>query len=140
VAARGANFNAYTGNTVAARGATWYDPKTGIIKGVGAGYVGDTYTGQGPVRYGGVAYNTSTRAGIAAGSNNIYAGKNGDVYRYNPQTGNWSQNTGNGWKSTSRPQANLQQQQQARSLGQQRTMNFGGAMGAGMRAGAGRRR
>jgi hypothetical protein len=140
VAARGANFNAYTGNTVAARGATWYDPKTGIIKGVGAGYVGDTYIGQGPVRHGGVAYNTSTRAGIAAGSNNIYAGKNGDVYRYNPQTGNWSQNTGNGWKSTSRPQANLQQQQQARSLGQQRTMNFGGAMGAGMRAGAGRRR
>jgi hypothetical protein len=140
VAGRGVNTNAYTGNTVAARGAAWYDPKTGIIKGVGAGYAGDTYFGQGAVRRGGVAYNTSTGAGIAAGSNNIYAGKNGDVYRYNPQTGNWSQNSGSGWKSTSKPQPNLQQQQQARSLGQQRTMNFGTAMGGGVRAGGGRRR
>ena len=121
VAGRGVNTNFYTGNTVAGRGAAWYDPKTGVIAGVGAGYAGDTYTGQGPVRRGGVAYNTSTGAGIAAGSNNIYAGKNGDVYRYNSQTGNWSQNSGDGWKSTSRPQPSLQQQQQARSLGQQRT-------------------
>ena len=140
VAGRGLNTNFYTGSTVAARGAAWYDPKTGIIAGVGAGYAGDTYTGQGPVRRGGAAYNTSTRAGIAAGSNNLYAGKNGDVYRYNSQTGNWSQNSGDGWKSTSRPQPNLQQQQQARSLGQQRTMNFGGTMGGGMRTGGGRRR
>jgi hypothetical protein len=139
-AGRSVNNNVYTGNTVAARGAAWYDPKTGITKGVGAGYAGDTYTGQGSVRRGGVAYNTSTGAGIAAGSNNIYAGKNGDVYRYNSQTGNWSQNAGSGWKSTSKPQPNLQQQQQARSLGQQRTMNFGGTMGGGMRAGGGRRR
>jgi len=136
----GVNNNVFTGNTAAARGATWYDPKTGIIKGVGSGYAGDTYTGQGPVRRGGVAYNTSTGAGIAAGSNNIYAGENGDVYRYNPQTGNWSQNSGSGWKSTSKPQPSLQQQQQARSLGQQRTMNFGGTMGGGMRGGGGRRR
>jgi hypothetical protein len=139
VAGHGANFNAYSGNAVAGRGAVWYDPKTGVTKGVGAGYAGDTYTGQGSVRRGGVAYNTSTRTGIAAGSNNIYAGNNGDVYRYNPQTGNWSQNGGNGWKSTSKPQVNLQQQQQARSVGQQRTMNFGGSMGGGMRMG-GRRR
>ncbi len=140
VAGRSASTNFYTGNTVAARGAGSYDPKTGIIKGVGAGYAGDTYFGQGAVRRGGVAYNTSTHTGIAAGSNNIYAGKNGDVYRYNPQTGNWSQNSGSGWKSASTSQASLQQQQQARSLGQQRTMNFGGAMGGGMRAGGGRRR
>ena len=140
VAGRGVNTNFYTGNTVAGRGAAWYDPKTGVIAGVGAGYAGDTYTGQGPVRRGGVAYNTSTGAGIAAGSNNIYAGKNGDVYRYNSQTGNWSQNSGDGWKSTSRPQPSLQQQQQARSLGQQRTTNFGSAMGGGMRTGGGRRR
>ncbi len=140
IAGRGVNANPYTGNTVAARGAAWYDPKTGVTKGVGAGYAGDTYTGQGSVRRGGVAYNKSTGAGIAVGSNNIYAGKSGDVYRYNQQTGNWSQNSGSGWKSTSKPQPNLQQQQQARSLGQQRTMNFGSAMGGGMRAGGGRRR
>jgi hypothetical protein len=139
VAGRGANFNAYTGNTGAARGAIGYDPKTGIIKGVGAGYAGDTYTGQGSVRRGGAAYNTRTGAGVAVGSNNLYAGKNGDVYRYNAQTGNWSQNGGNGWKATSKSPANLQQQQQARALGQQRMQNFGGSMGGGMRMG-GRRR
>jgi hypothetical protein len=137
---RGLNNNVYTDNSVAAGGAAWYDPKTGIVKGAGAGYAGDTYTGQGPVRRGGVAYNTSTGAGIAAGSNNIYVGKNGDVYRYNSQTGNWSQNSGSGWKSTFKPEPSLQQQQQARSLGQQRTMNFGGTMGGGMRGGGGRRR
>jgi hypothetical protein len=140
VAGRGANTNVYTGNTVAGRGAASYNPQTGVIKGAGAGYAGNAYTGQGAVGRGGVAYNTNTGAGIAAGSNNIYAGKNGDVYRYNPQTGNWSQNTGSGWKSTYRPQPNWQQQQQARSLGQQRTTNFGGTMGGGMRAGGGRRR
>ena len=134
VAARGANFNAYTGNAVAGRGAVWYDPKTGVAKGVGAGY-----SSEGAVRRGGVAYNPSTRTGIAAGPNNVYAGKNGDVYRYNSETGNWSQNGGNGWKSTSKPQGNLQRQQQARSVGQQRTTNFGGSMGGGMRMG-GRRR
>ena len=134
-----ASANAYTGNTVAGRGAVWYDPKTGVTKGVGAGYAGDTYTGQGPVRRGGVAYNTSTRTGIAASSNNLYAGKNGDVYRYNPQTGNWSQNGGNGWKGSSNPQVNLQQQQHARAVGQQRMQNFSGSMGGGMRMG-GRRR
>jgi len=139
VAGRGASFNAYTGNTVAGRGAVWYDPKTGVTKGVGAGYAGDTYTGQGPVRRGGVAYNTTTRTGIAASSNNLYAGKNGDVYRYNSQTGNWSQNGGNGWKGTSNSQVNLQQQQHARDVGQQRMQNFSGSMGGGMRMG-GRRR
>jgi hypothetical protein len=139
VAGRGANFNAYTGDTAAGRGAAWYDPKTGVTKGVGAGYVGDTYTGQGAVRRGGVAYNTRTGVAVAAGANNLYAGKNGDVYRYNAQTGNWSQNGGNGWTATSKSQANLQQQQHARAVGQQRMQNFSGSMGGGMRMG-GRRR
>jgi hypothetical protein len=140
VAGRGANANIYTGNAAAGRGAVGYDPKTGIVAGGGAGYAGNMYTGQGAAGRGGFAYNTNTGAGIAAGSDNIYAGKNGDVYRYDRQTGNWSQNSGNGWKSTSKPQANLQQQQQARAVGQQRVQNFGGSMGGGMRGGGGRRR
>jgi hypothetical protein len=73
------------------------------------------------------------------GGNSIYAGKDGSVYRYDRQNGSWSQNTGNGWQSTSKPQANLQQQQQARSLGQQRTQNFSRSMGVA-RIGSGRRR
>jgi hypothetical protein len=140
VAGRGANTNVYTGNTVAGRGAVAYDPKTGIVAGGGAGYAGNMYTGQGAAGSGGFAYNTNTGAGVAAGANNIYAGKDGNVYRYDRQSGNWSQNSGNGWKSTSKPQANLQQQQQARALGQQRTQNFSGSMRGGMRGGGGRRR
>jgi len=135
VAGRSANANVYTGNTVAGRGAVGYDPKTGIVAGGGAGFAGNMYSGQGAAGRGGFAYNTNTGAGVAAGSNNIYAGRDGDVYRYDRQSGNWSQNSGNGWKSTSRPQANLQQQQQARAVGQQRMQNFGGSMGGGMRAG-----
>ncbi len=140
VAGRGANANIYTGNTVAGRGAVGYNPTTGVVAGGGAGYAGNMYSGQGAAGRGGFAYNTNTGAGVAAGSNNIYAGKDGDVYRYDRQSGNWSQNSGNGWKSTSKPQANLQQQQQARTVGQQRTQNFSGSMGGGMRGGGGRRR
>lgn len=139
VAGRAANANIYTGNTVAARGAVGYDPKTGIMTGGGAAYAGNMYTGQATAGRGSFAYSKNTGAGVAVGSDNIYAGKGGDVYRYNQQTGNWSEYSGNGWKSTSKPQVNLQQQQQARATGQQRTQNFTGSMGGGMRGG-GRRR
>ena len=140
VAGRGANTNIYTGNSFGGRGAVGYNANTGIVSGAGAGYAGNIYSGQGTAGRGAFAYNTNTGAGIAAGPNNIYAGKSGDVYRYNPQTGNWSQNNGNGWKSTSKSSANLQQQQQARAVGQQRTQNFRGSMSGGMRGGGGRRR
>ena len=115
VAGRGANANLYTGNTVAGRGAVGYDPKTGIVAGGGAGFAGNMYSGQGAAGRGGFAYNTNTGGGVAAGANNVYAGKDGDVYRYNRETGNWSQNNGNGWKSASKPDSNLQRQQQSRS-------------------------
>ena len=139
VAGRGYNTNVYTGNTVAGRGAAVYDPKTGIVAGGGAGFVGNAYTGQGVAGRGGFAYNTNTGGGVAAGGNNIYAGKDGTVYRYDRQSGDWSKNTGSGWQSTSRSQGNLQAQQQARSLGQQRSQKFTGSMGGGMRAGVRRR-
>lgn len=140
VAGRGSNTNIYSGNTYGGRGAAAYDPKTGIVAGGGAGYAGNIYSGQGAAGRGGFAYNTNTGAGVAANGNNVYAGKDGSVYRYDRQTGNWSQNTGSGWQSTNRPQPSMQQQQQARSVGQQRTQNFSGAMGRGFGGGGGRRR
>jgi hypothetical protein len=140
VAGRGANTNIYTGNTVAGRGAASYNPNTGIVAGAGAGYAGNVYTGQGAAGRGGFAYNTNTGAGIAAGGNNVYAGKDGTVYRYDRQSGNWSQNSGSGWQSTNKPQPSLQQQQQARATGQQRAQNFSGARASGFRGGGGRRR
>lgn len=140
VAGRGYNTNVYTGNTVAGRGAAAYDPKTGIAVAGGAGYAGNVYSGQGVAGRGGVAYNTNTGAGVAASGNNIYAGKDGSVYRYDRQSGNWSQNTGNGWQSANKSQPSLQQQQQARSTGQQRTQNFSRSMSGGARMGGGGRR
>jgi hypothetical protein len=140
VAGRGTNTNIYTGNTVGGRGAVGYNSATGIVAGGGAGYAGNVYTGEGVAGRGGFAYNTNTGAGVAAGGNNVYAGKDGTVYRYDRGSGNWSQNTGSGWQSVDKPQPSLQQQQKARSAGQQRTQNFSSARMGGMRTGGGRRR
>jgi hypothetical protein len=142
IAGRGYNTNIYTGNTYGYRGAATYNPNTGIVAGGGAGFVGNIYTGQGTAGRGGFIYNANTNAGIAAGKNNIYAGKDGTVYRYNRDSGNWSVNNGNGWKPVDRPEPKLQNQQQLRNKGAQRTQNFNSMRGFGgtrMRVG-GRRR
>jgi len=142
VAGRGYNTNIYTGNTYGYRGGVTYNPNTGIVAGGGAGFVGNIYTGQGAAGRGGFIYNTNTNAGIAAGKNNIYAGKDGTVFRYNRESGDWSVNNGTGWKPVDRPEPKLQTQQQLRNKGAQRTQNFNSMRGFGgsrVRAG-GRRR
>jgi hypothetical protein len=142
VAGRGYNTNSYTGNTYGYRGGATYNPNTGIVAGGGAGFVGNIYTGQGTAARGGFAYNTNTNAGIAAGKDNVYAGKDGTVYRYNRDSGNWSVNNGNGWQPVDRPDQKLQNQQQLRNKGAQRTQNFNSMRGFGgtrMRGGARRR-
>src|SRR4029077_5461108 len=129
------NTNIYTGNTAGGRGAVAYDPKTGVVAGAGAGNAGKIYSGSGTAGRGGFAYNTNTGGGVAAGANNVYAGKDGTVYRYDRQNGNWSQNSGSGWESANRPQPNLEQQQRARSSGQTRTQNYSRSMGTRMGGG-----
>ena len=144
VAGRGTNTNIYTGNTAGYRGGATYNPNTGIVAGGGAGYAGNIYSGEGTAGRGGFAYNTNTGAGVAAGKNNVYAGKDGTVYRYNRDSGNWSSNSGSGWQSTTKPDANMQRQQQMRTQGAQRSQNFGsmrsGSMGGARMGGGGRRR
>jgi len=148
VGARGTNTNIYTGNTYGYRGGATYNPNTGIVAGGGAGYAGNIYSGNGTTNRGGFVYNTNTNAGIAAGKNNVYAGKDGTVYRYNRDSGNWSSNSGSGWQDVNRPQPTLQRQQEMRTQGAQRTQNFnnmnrsmgGSRMGGGARMGGGRRR
>jgi len=140
VAGRGTNTNIYTGNTYGGRGAVAYNPTTGIVAGGGAGYAGNIYTGQGTAGRGGFAYNTNTGAGVAAGNNNVYAGKDGTVYRYDRQDGQWSQNSGSGWQPSNKPQPTLERQQQARTTGQQRAQSFSGMRAGGFRGGGGRRR
>lgn len=144
VAGRGYNTNVYTGNTAGYRGGATYNPNTGIVAGAGAGYAGNIYTGQGAAGRGGFAYNTNTNAGVAAGKNNVYAGKDGTVYRYNRNSGNWSSNSGSGWQNMDKPQPGLQNQQQMRTQGAQRTQNFNSMRNSGgggrMRMGGGGRR
>jgi len=124
VAGRGYNTNIYTGNTAGYRGGATYNPNTGIVAGGGAGYAGNIYSGEGAANRGGFIYNTNTNAGIAASKNNIYAGKDGTVYRYDRNNGNWSSNSGNGWQTVDKPQPKLQNQQQMRNKGSQRTQNY----------------
>ena len=141
VAGRGYNTNIYTGNTYGYRGGATYNPNTGIVAGGGAGYAGNIYSGAGAANRGGFIYNTNTNAGIAAGKNNIYAGKDGTVYRYNRESGNWSSNSGNGWQNFDRPQPKLQSEQKARNQGAQRSQNFRSTRpSGGARMGGGRRR
>jgi hypothetical protein len=140
VAGRGYNTNIYTGNTAGYRGGATYNPNTGIVAGGGAGYVGNIYSGQGAANRGGFVYNTNTNTGIAAGKNNVYAGKDGTVYRYNRDSGSWSSNSGTGWQSVDKPQPNLKAQQQMRDKGAQRTQNFNSTRSYRGRMGGGRRR
>jgi hypothetical protein len=142
VAGRGSNTNIYTGNTAGHRGAATYNPNTGIVAGAGAGYAGNIYSGQGSAGRGGFVYNTNTNAGIAAGKNNVYAGKDGSVYRYNRNSGNWSANNGGAWESVKKPQQSWQNQYQMRNQGAMRTQNFNsmGSFGGARMGGGGRRR
>jgi len=140
IAGRGYNTNIYTGNTYGYRGGATYNPNTGIVAGGGAGYVGNIYTGQGAAGRGGFAYNTNTNAGVAIGKNNVFAGKDGTVYRYNRDSGSWSSNSGNGWQSMDKPEPKLQSQQQMRSKGTQRTQNFNSMRSAPRARMGGRRR
>ena len=112
------------------------------MAGGGAGYAGNIYSGNGTANRGGFVYNTNTNAGIAAGKNNVDAGKDGTVYRYNRGSGNWSSNSGSGWQDVNRPQPTLLRQQEMRTQGAQRTQNFNTMRGSGggMRMGGGRRR
>jgi len=121
----GAITNPYTGNSVAAGRGVSYNPQTGVISG-GAGAVGyNASTGQTNAVGRGFTYNTKTDTGVAVGKNNVYAGKDGNVYRYNKSDG-LQQHTNSGWSSVDRPAESraFQNQQTARATGQQRWDNF----------------
>src|ERR1043165_9001272 len=139
----GTAYNAYTGNSAAsARGAT-YNPQTGVISGGAAGGVRNGSTGQVTAGAGGFAYNTRTDTGVAVGNNNVYASRDGNVYRYNQSTG-VQQHMSAGWETVQRPADRtwVQNQQQAPGVGEARTRNFSSMRGnvSGARSGGGFRR
>ena len=150
---RFANTNIYTGNTVAARGGAAYNPETGRVVAGGAGYLGNIYSGEGAAGRGGLVYNTNTNTGLAVGKNNIYAGHDGNVYKYDRSSGNWYKNDNGSWSqfepqrpdgsadaksrdfsgNRSRDQVNtqsLQKQYNARSQGEYRSQQYRSNMGS----------
>ena len=141
-AARGGTAtNVYTGNSAAgARGAA-YNPQTGVISGGAVGGVRNGSTGQVTAGGGGFAYNTRTNTGVAVGNNNVYASKDGNVYRYNQSTG-VQQKTSAGWESVQRSvdRSWVQNQQNARGLGEMRTRDFSSMRGNLRNGGGGFRR
>ena len=121
----GIAYNPYTGNSAAgARGVT-YNPQTGVISGGSVGGVRNGSTGDVTAGRSAFAYNPNTNTGVAVHNNNVYADRNGNIYRYNQSTG-VQQRTSNGWESVQRSQDRswVQNQHDARSLGQQRTQNL----------------
>lgn len=135
--------NAYTGTTVKGGAGVAYNPNTGVISGGAVGGVRDGSTGQVTAGGRGFAYNTRTDTGVAVGNNNVYASKDGNVFRYNQSTG-VQQKTSSGWETVQRSadRSWVQNQQQARSVGEMRTRDFSSMRGNfnGVRNGGGLRR
>jgi hypothetical protein len=117
--------NVYTGNSAAGVRGAAYNPNTGVISGGAVGGVRNGSTGQVTAGGGGFAYNTRTNTGVAVGNNNVYATKDGSLYRYNQSTG-MQQKTSSGWESVQRSADRrwVQNQQNARGLGEMRTRSF----------------
>jgi hypothetical protein len=83
-----------------------YNPATGTAARGGYrsndyGTVGGVQTNRGT---GAVAWDTRSGQGaVVKGKENVYAGKDGTVYKKD-NSGNWSSNSGSGWESVNKPQ------------------------------------
>ncbi len=133
---RGAVQNVYTGNyAYGSRGAA-YNPYTGNSASGGKVTVGNSRTGN-EATAGRVTVNGNTVSGVKTDNGGVYkagnqvvAGKDGNVYRYNGNNGNnggWQQSTSSGsWQNVqnSRQTQSLQQESQARDWGQQRSQSY----------------
>jgi hypothetical protein len=131
----GAAYNANTGNYAAGRQGAGYNPTTGTRGAHSTTVTGNTQTGQRTVNSKGVVANPNTGNAAAWHNGNVYAGHDGNVYRR--QDGSWQKATTGGWTPVSPSNQNvgaLNQQQQARTLGAQRS---GGGAGGRFRRGGG---
>jgi hypothetical protein len=117
-ARQGAAYNPYTGARAAggqvntaygsAGRAAGYNPTTG--QGAAGRYASGAYGSAGAMRTtegsGMAAWNTQNGQGAVGRtqSGDVYAAKDGTVYKKD-SNGNWSQNSGSGWQTTSKPQS-----------------------------------
>jgi hypothetical protein len=166
-----AGYNAWTGNAWAGGAGMSYNSRTGTVAAGQRGVASNAYTGNYAYGGRGVAVNPATgqavsggrvttgnaqsgvsgsagyvrgqSGGVARVGNDVYATRDGTVYR-NTGSG-WQQNSGGGWSGVSN-QGQAQSmgvEQQIRSTGQTRVNNYnasGGFGGGGGGRGGGRRR
>jgi hypothetical protein len=132
---RGAAGNVFTGNYAYGGRGTAYNPNTGNTVSAGRIGGGNAYTGS----HGSAGYVKGDQGGVAHVGDNVYAGKDGNIYKR--ENGSWDQLNKNGsWNSVKdqNMSRNLDRQHyQPRANGNMRANNF--RAGGGMRGG-GRRR
>ncbi len=137
--------NQYTGNYAAGRQAAGYNAQTGRVGAAEAGIAGNAQTGQYAAGSRGFVANPNKDNAVVWNNGNVYAGHDGNVYQHTD--GGWQKHTSNGWEpvqQNSEVHNQLEQQRQAREVGQQRFGNAAAhqwqgrfAQGAGGRFGGG---
>jgi hypothetical protein len=138
--------NQYNGNYAAGRQVAGYNAQTGRAGFAEAGVTGNTQTGQATAGSKGIVTNRSQGNAVAWNNGDVYVGHDGNVYQH-AQGGGWQQHTSDGWQPV-QPNNNvsgqLDQQREARSVGQQRFNQTeqgwrgrAGGAGGGFRAGGG---
>ncbi|AZG13255.1 carbohydrate-binding family V/XII [Cupriavidus pauculus] len=131
--------NEYTGNVAAGRQAAGYNAQTGRVAAGEAGIAGNTQTGQYAAGSRGFVANPNKDNAVVWNNGNVYAGHDGNVYQHTDD--GWQKHTGNGWEPVQPNQdmqGRLDQQRQARQLGQQRFGNAAAQQWQGRFAGGGR--
>ncbi|WP_373378655.1 carbohydrate-binding family V/XII [Cupriavidus nantongensis] len=138
--------NTYTGDYAAGRQAAGYNAQTGRVGAAEAGIAGNTQTGQHSAGSRGFVANPGKDNAVVWNNGNVYAGHDGSVYQHTDS--GWQKHTPGGWEPVqpgNDATARLEQQRQAREIGQQRLQGTahawqgrgfgGGGAGFGGRAG-----
>ncbi|HET8733969.1 MAG TPA: hypothetical protein VFM45_09390, partial [Anaeromyxobacteraceae bacterium] len=131
---RGTVENVYTGNYAHDAAGTTYNPRTGVTASGGKVTVGNAYTGKSETVSGGKVTGPGGQStSFAHAGDETYADHDGNVYRYNSQTGTFQQHdAGGGWSDTTPDKSqSLAREQQARVQGDQRSAGASWAPSSG---------
>lgn len=113
--------NEYTGNYAAGRQVAGYNAQTGRVGAAEAGIAGNTQTGEHTAGSRGFVANPDKGNAVAWNNGNVYAGHDGSVYQHTDS--GWQKHTPGGWEPVqpnNEVTGRLDQQRQARDIGQQR--------------------
>ncbi|SDD66822.1 hypothetical protein SAMN05216345_11352 [Cupriavidus sp. YR651] len=130
--------NEYTGNYAAGRQVAGYNAQTGRVGAAEAGVAGNTQTGAQTAGSRGFVANPDKNNAVAWNNGNVYAGHDGNVYQRTDD--GWQKHTSDGWQPVqpnSDVNSRLDQQRQAREVGQQRFGNTAAQQWQGRFAGGG---